>query len=170
MELPTQARRSELLQRYGIGKTTFYEWLKYLDIRARKDRQRHAYFTAEHVRQLDSLHRYYCDRGTIEGFLEAQRSVTVSEEAVVHPEESVREAFSGNGYRDRQFAHLVRTAQEWKAGVEVAKYAIAANLSDDDLPDDLRAAVEQAKAESLPKSRSAEAIAQDIQSWSGSSR
>ncbi|ERN40242.1 hypothetical protein KR51_00031830 [Rubidibacter lacunae KORDI 51-2] len=52
--------------------------------------------------------------------------------------------------------------------MKVAKYAIAANLNENDLPDDLRAAVEQAKAESLPKSRGAEAIAQEILSWSGS--
>ncbi|ERN41251.1 hypothetical protein KR51_00021390 [Rubidibacter lacunae KORDI 51-2] len=170
MELPTQARRSELLQRYGIGKTMFYEWLKYLDIQARKDRQRRAYFTAEHVRQLDALHRYYCDRGRIEGFLEAQRSVTLPEESVVHPQKTADASSSGSGYREQQFAQLMRLAQEWKAGVEVAKYAIAANLNDDDLPDDLRAAVERAKAESLPKSQSVEALAEEILSWSNSLR
>jgi len=43
-------------------------------------------------------------------------------------------------------------------------------MSEEDLPEDLREVVEEAKARSLPKPRGAGEIAEEILSWSGSSR
>ena len=64
------------------------------------------------------------------------------------------------------FAALVRDAAELRANTELAKYVIASQLTEDDLPPDLKAKVAAARAAVVPKSHeSVESLIQGAQQY-----
>ncbi len=58
----------EIIQKYSIKKTTYYERLKFLGIKARKDKGGKAYLDSEQVELLDKLEEYVKATGKMEGF------------------------------------------------------------------------------------------------------
>ncbi len=58
----------EIIQKYGIKKTAYYERLKFLGIKAAKDGEGKAYLTLEQVELLDLLHEHIINGGTMDGF------------------------------------------------------------------------------------------------------
>ena len=58
----------EIIKKYSIKKTTYYERLKFLGIKARKDEGGKAYLDSEQVELLDKLEEYVKATGKMEGF------------------------------------------------------------------------------------------------------
>ena len=148
------ATREELEQRYGIKTAAFYERLKYLKLKLMK-KGRKAFYTAEHVEQLDGLHAHIQEYGVMEGFLGGELATVEAAEV-----EQAAETVEVHEAPD-EFAQLIQAAQEHAAGALIAKYRISAAIQEqpDLLPPDLRSQVQQARAAAAPKSQSPQDVA-----------
>lgn len=58
----------EIIQLYGIKKSTYYERLKFLEIKAQKDEGGKAYLDSEQVELLEKLNEHVKATGKMEGF------------------------------------------------------------------------------------------------------
>ncbi len=61
-------RPEDLIKKYGIKNSTYYNRLKFLKIKAHKDSNNKAYLTLEQVELMDRLHEHITNNGTMEGF------------------------------------------------------------------------------------------------------
>jgi hypothetical protein len=169
-----QFRPEDLWDRYQIKKDAYYARIKFLGIKPKRDSNKRVYLTEEQVKDLDALHSHIEKTGKMEGF--DSNNDSAEESALVRAE--TREIAAGaSSMIDRptapveagqphpdQFAALVRSAAEYAAGMELAKYTIASKFQEnpDLLPDDLKQQVEEAKRQTAPKSQNPKAIAQQF--------
>lgn len=159
-------KRLEVEQRLGISRTKYYKWLKHLGIQPKRSGNgtKETFLDAEQFAQMQQLADYLNEGGALEDF---------NPHAIARPEpEELHENGNGNGHakaRARQFAQLVRSAAELKAGTEIARHTLAQQMKVEDLPEDLRELVEEAQQNTVPKPTGAQAIAAEYLSWGSSS-
>lgn len=153
----TRYYREDALDTLDIGKTTFYKWIEFLEIEQSIDEKRRKYLNQEQIDRLLELKKYYQENATIEGF----RGLAESS-GIVKSESSSLSSTENNIYvePDEPTANLdidaiVREAAELKARnlamPELVKLAIAQEMTEDDLPDDLREKVNAAREAANPK-------------------
>lgn len=73
----------EIIQLFGIKKTTYYERLKFLGIKAHKDEGGKAYLDSEQVELLEKLDEHVKANGKMEGFEFSGENSDVPEESAV---------------------------------------------------------------------------------------
>lgn len=137
----------QLGDRLGIGKSKLYELKKKLDIEFHKG-DGEVWITEDELASL-------------ENGLEGQASIVVAEstEMEAHAEEIHAETVS---MEEESYGDLIRSAQELAAGMAIARYQLASQMEEEDLPPDLRRSVEAARSRVIPKSKSPEAIAKTL--------
>jgi hypothetical protein len=143
--------------RYGIGRTTAYNRLKFLGISVENSNGRSS-LSAEHVDLLDRLNHHISSGNTMESFDRPMPLATYEEAAEIDLAAEGLE-FGEVGIDPMQ--KLVRSAQEQAAGVLIAQSLLAQQYKDNPeaLDPDLLAQVEAAQAAIAPKSQDPKQIA-----------
>jgi hypothetical protein len=159
---PERYTPESLIEKYGIKTAAYYERLKFLGIKAKKDSQNKAYLDAEQVALLDELHEHIVSTGKMEGFSGggqlaiASKSGQIGVVEVQIPETQPDYENVGSGELDR----LVRRAAEIKAQSLVTPQLVLLNLAsqmtENDLPEDLKQKVEEVRGAANPKQQPAQ--------------
>ncbi|MEA5522914.1 hypothetical protein VB854_28705 [Limnoraphis robusta CCNP1315] len=155
-----------MLEELNLGSSAFYERLKFLKITPKKE-GRKSYITEEQFELVQQLGQHIEATGSMEGFgtngqlalRNSETSLATADEELGQYEEEISNTQSDF---DTQYNGILRSAKEHRAGVEVAKYAIAARLDVEDLDPDLVEEVEKVRAATLPKSVSVSKTAASI--------
>ena len=142
---------AEAAESLGLGKSAFYERMKFLGITPHKE-GRQSFLSPKDIELLNQLGDHIDATGTMEGF--GAITLRNEEQAIANSTEDI-----GTGDRAQQYAGIIRSAKEHRAGIEMAKYAIASRLNVEDLDPDLIEEIDQVRAATLPKSVSASATA-----------
>jgi hypothetical protein len=145
---------AEAAESLGIGKSAFYERMKFLGITPIRE-GRQSFLQPKDVERLRALGEHIDATGTMEGF--GAIALRNNDEQLGIAEEE--EPDLGTSDRAQQYAGIIRSAKEHRAGIEMAKYAIASRLDVADLDPDLIEQIEATRAATLPKSVSASATA-----------
>jgi hypothetical protein len=137
----------QLGDRLGIGKSKFYELKKQLNFEFHKDDEG-VWLDADQLAALENA-------------VTGQSHIVVAQsvEMETHAEELQAETVS---MEETSYQELIRSAQELAAGMAIARYQLAGQIDEDNLPLDLRQKVEEARQRTIPKSKSPEAIAKDL--------
>ena len=155
-------RPEELLAKYNIKKNTYYARLKFLGIKASKDAKGLSYLTDEQLVQFDALHHHINVTGKMEGF--DNTALVQSDDSQI--EEATEEINLHNHKvnNEDEYAALLRSAQEYVAGLELAKIALVKEIQENPelMPEDLRTQLEEAKKAVSPKSQSPQNLANNI--------
>lgn len=145
-------RPEDLMEELNIKKDTYYRDINYLGIEAQRDSEGKLFLTPEQADQVRFLRSYVEQNGRRNGF--ENNSIVRTDGSSIESNSEQRRA-NGNGKNpavEEQFEALIRSAQEYKASTEIAKYMLASQMTEEMLPSDLRDRVEVAKATAAPKS------------------
>lgn len=143
---------AQLCDRYGIGKSSVYNRLKFLDIATgRKDGQ--TYLLSSEVELLDELQNWIRDGNSQESF--PKKGALVKSGAGELGSENAEAIFVEDvDGEDSHIRRLLRKGQEMAAGLLIAENLLAAQYRDnpDQLDDDLKAKLKDAEEALAPKS------------------
>lgn len=153
-ESPELIPISECLETLGINKSAFYDRIKFLGLQPVK-RGRNSFLMLSDLQLLMELGEHISATGSMDGFgkLAIQSSGMLDpwekDSELIEPEDWKKE---GEDNSRRQWDGILRSAKEHRAGIEMAKYAIAEHLKVEDLDGDLIEQVDAVRARTLPKS------------------
>ena len=179
----------ELLKKYGIQKAQYYQRLKFVKVKAKKDSQNKAYLDAEQVRMLDALHKHVQATGKMEGFKFNAEGNEITSELVSENTNNVDETAGKMTISDKgelaqakpdsvieqkipqtqpDFSQgmegLIRQAAEIRAqGMampDLVALQLAQQMTFDDLPDDLKSKVTTVHEAANPKMQPANIASQ----------
>lgn len=162
-ELSTKWRFEQISEKLGIEKTTYYNRLRFLEIEPSKDSEG-TYLNAEQMQIMEDLNEHIRETGRMKGFRGGgQLALSESSAALEIPEQVEPETFTdadGEGLEQ-----LIREAAELKvqqvAMPDLVRLHLAAGMSEDDLPDDLKAKLQAVRDAANPKQNAA-SIAQQL--------
>jgi hypothetical protein len=168
-------RPDEVMKEFDIKKDAYYDRIKFLGIKAAKDNSGKAYLSQEQFDLMRSLDSHIKATGTMDGFILGAVEGTAGGLAIAD-ESGLSGAASpatepGTGAEsvgvDEQ---LIRMAAEVKAQRLIMTprivEAIANQMSEDELPDDLKVMVNQSReAISAPKIQPAQVAANILSQW-----
>lgn len=161
----------EACEALGIKKSPYYERLKFLGIKANKDDEG-TYLNAEQMKLMEDLDKYIRQTGKMEGF-QGGGQLALSESSGLSsnlastleiPEQLEAETFAE--VDDEVLDQLIWDAAELKkrqiAEPEVIKLHLAAQMTEDDLPDEMKAELQAVRKLANPKPNAAASIAQQL--------
>ena len=164
-ELSTKWRPDELCEKLGIGSTTYYNRLSHLGIEASKDEEG-MYLTAEQMKLMEELSEHIKQTGKMKGF-RVGGELAVSESSGLASGLEIPEVeadIPGNEDEDG-LEQLIREAAELKvqqaAMPDLVRLHLANGMTEDDLPDDLKAKLLAVREAANPKQNAA-SIAQQL--------
>ncbi|MEG5087956.1 MULTISPECIES: hypothetical protein [unclassified Microcoleus] len=163
-ELSTKLRPDEICEKLGIGTSTYYNRLKYLGIEASRDAEG-PYLNAEQMKLMEELSEHIKATGKMQGFggggqlaLSESSGLASALEIPVQPE------IPGSEEDEDGLEELIREAAELKvqqvAMPELIKLHLAAGMTEDDLPPDLKAKLQAVRDAANPKPNAAASLAQ----------
>ena len=163
-ELSTKWRPDELCEKLGIGSTTYYNRLSHLGIEASKDEEG-MYLTAEQMKLMEELNQHIKQTGKMKGFrVGGELAVSESSGLASGLEIPVQSDIPGNEDEDG-LEQLIREAAELKvqqaAMPDLVRLHLANGMTEDDLPDDLKAKLLAVREAANPKQNAA-SIAQQL--------
>lgn len=156
-------RPNDLMAELNLKKSTYYDDLKFLDITASKDENKKAYLTIEQANQVRALRSHVNETGKRDGFVYGGLAVSNNSELADIPDNSeLAAAEEENIYvelteptNDLDIGSLMRSAAELKARElampSLVKRELASQMTEDDLPEDLREKVAIAREVANPK-------------------
>lgn len=164
-ELTTKWRPEQIWEKLGIGSSTYYNRLKHLGIEASKDAEG-PYLNAEQMKLMEELSEHIRQTGKMQGFggggqlaLSESSGLASALEIPMQPE------IPGSDDDGDGLEELIREAAELKvqqvAMPELIKLHLAAGMTEDDLPADLKAKLQAVRDAANPK-QSAASIAQQL--------
>ncbi len=178
VEIDTLTTPESLQQHFGIGKSAYYDDIRFLraqghPINTHRDEQKRTIVAPETVQLLTALRAHVAATGSREGFKyggglavmeDASLGHVAEEEPTPTPE---YETASGS-----QLDDMVRQAQQLAAHNLVMGNRVitemARQISYDDLPEDLKQQVDQARAATAPKVNPAEVANSLLSRWRAS--
>ncbi len=151
---------ANLLERWQISRPTLYDRLKYLGLQLMKDSSNKGYLNDEQVKLMDELDSHIKKTGKMQGFnnsalvktkdnnlAESSQEITETHEDIYVEPEQPTEQFDVHG--------LMRGAAELKAREvampDLVKRAVADQMTEEDLPEDLKEKVNLAREAANPK-------------------
>ena len=171
--LPNSLVRPEKLRsELGIKKDAYYADLKFLNIKPVRDEEGKVWLTLEDAERIKHLRSYLQENGKREGFsgiVKSESDIAIAsnssselaqEDIYVEPEQPT-EQFDIDG--------LVRDAAELKAREvampDLVKRAVADQMTEEDLPEDLKEKVDLAREAANPKFTPTEVASQLLSQW-----
>ena len=156
-ELSRKWRMDEVLEILGIKDTTYYKRLTHLNIKPSKDEEG-TYITAEQMQVMEDLNQHIRETGRMRGFRGGGGQLAVAEnsglELALEIPEEVEADFDIND--EVELSGLIREAAVLKvqqeAMPELVKLHLAAQMTVEDLPEDLRAKLQAVKEAANPNS------------------
>ena len=159
-ELSTKWRLEQICEELNIEKSTYYKRLKYLEIEPSRD-DVGPYPTQEQVGLMQELNEHIRKTGKMRGF-RGGGELALSESSGLALEIPEQPDIPGIEEDEDRLEELIREAAELKvqqaAMPELIKLHLAAGMTEDDLPDDLKAklqAVREAANPASPKQNAA---------------
>ena len=157
-ELSTKWRPDELCEKLGIGSTTYYNRLSHLGIEASKDEEG-MYLTAEQMKLMEELSEHIKQTGKMKGFrVGGELAVSESSGLASGLEIPMQSDIPGNEDEDG-LEQLIREAAELKvqqaAMPDLVRLHLANGMTEDDLPDDLKAKLLAVREAANPKQNAA---------------
>jgi hypothetical protein len=174
-ETPSYSRPEEIQQMFGIKKIAYYNRLKFLGIEAHKDSEGKPYLDSEQMELLKAFHEHINETGKMEGF-NGSALVKVNDSKLTQSTENNLPEKSEDIYikpeeptANFDVNNLMRSAAELKAR-EIAmpalvKRAIADQMEEDDLPEDLQEKVNLAREAANPKFTPTEVASNLLNQW-----
>lgn len=162
----THVRVPKLLEILGVGKSAYYEDLKFLGIKTIKDNDGCSWITIEELEQVKQLRKHVENTGARKGF----QSEITTDITLRNDNNIVVDNNKNNRYIEKQeiyvepkdevesmdYGEIIREAQELKARELALKNlvvrAMADDLQEEELDQDLREAVENSRRAVNPKS------------------
>ncbi len=80
-EVVYQIRPDDLMTELGIKKDTYYNYLKYLGLKAEKDHDGKAYLTDEQANAMRAMRLHVETTGKMEGFVNSNGELAIANEA-----------------------------------------------------------------------------------------
>lgn len=168
-----QIRPDEAMQELSIKSDAYYSRMKFLDQRASKDKDGKAYISQVQFDQLVALGQHIEATGKMEGFIVSNSmgcSLATQDESGLMDEAVVGEVEEDARIDESQQEQLIRMAAELKTQrlITIPRIveAIANQMSEEELPEDLRAVVNQSReAVSSPKVQPAQMAANILNQW-----
>jgi hypothetical protein len=152
----------------GIKKSPYYERLRFLGIKANKDEEG-TYLNAEQMKLMQDLDNHIRETGKMEGFSGGgQLALSESSDLTSMLEIPMQPEIPGSEEDEDKLEELIREAAELKvqqmAMPGLVKLHLAAEMTEDDLPDDLKAKLEAVREAADPASpkQNAAAIANKL--------
>ena len=154
----TRIYPEQLLEEFSIGKDTYYTDLKFLGIVTKRDKDRKTYLTEEDAEKFRQLRTYITNTGTRKWFESSKNwELTVSEPNQIatqqnaieypQPEEPIAD--------DDMAEQLFRAGAELKAKETALPHlvvrAVADQMGEEQLPEDLKDKVNNAREAANPK-------------------
>lgn len=163
-ELSTKWRPDELCEKLGIGTSTYYNRLNFLEIEPSKDSEG-TYITAEQMQVMEELNQHIKQTGKMKGFrVGGELAVSESSGLASGLEIPMQPEIPGDEDEDG-LEQLIREAAELKvqqaAMPDLVRLHLANGMTEDDLPDDLKAKLQAVREAANPK-QSAASIAQQL--------
>jgi len=167
-ELSTKWRPEQICEVLSIGTSTYYNRLKYLEIEPSRDDEG-TYLTQEQKKLMEDLNEYIRKTGKTRGFRDGgELAISESSDLASMLEIPVQPEIPGSEEDEDKLEELIREAAELKvqqmAMPELIKLHLAAGMTEDDLPADLKAklqAVREAANPAGPKQNPA-AVARNL--------
>ncbi|WP_377481880.1 MAG: hypothetical protein P2A85_29380 (plasmid) [Microcoleus anatoxicus] len=155
----------EACEALGIKKSQYYDRLKFIGIKANKDAEG-TYLSAEQMKVMEELNEHIKETGKMEGFggggqlaLSESSGLASALDIPVQPE------IPGSEEDEDGLEQLIREAAELKvqqaAMPDLVRLHLANGMTEDDLPDDLKAKLQAVREAANPKQNAA-AIAQQL--------
>ena len=140
----------------GIKKSPYYERLRFLGIKANKDEEG-TYLNAEQMKLMQDLDNHIRETGKMEGFSGGgQLALSESSDLTSMLEIPMQPEIPGSEEDEDKLEELIREAAELKvqqmAMPEVIKLHLAAGMTEDDLPADLKAKLQAVREAANPAS------------------
>jgi hypothetical protein len=163
-ELSTKWRPEQICEELSIEKSTYYNRLKYLEIEPSRDDDG-TYLTQEQMKLMQELNEHIKKTGKMRGF-RGGGELALSENSGLALEIPEQPDIPGTQEDDRAgLEELIREAAELKvqqaAMPELIKLHLAAGMTEDDLPADLKAKLQAVREAANPKQNAA-AIASNL--------
>jgi hypothetical protein len=165
-------RPDEVMKEFDIKKDAYYDRIKFLGIKAAKDNSGKAYLTQEQFDLMQRLDQHIKIAGAMDGFIlgaavEEGGDLAIAGEAGLMGEEPpMRQTEEVQPGIDEQ---VIRLAAELKTQQLVMTpeiiRAIANQMTEDDLPEDLRAMVQGSREAIAPKVQPSMVAAQMLNQW-----
>ncbi|MEG4007730.1 hypothetical protein QUA41_17735 [Microcoleus sp. Pol11C1] len=164
-ELSTKWRPEQVCEELSIGSSTYYNRLKHLGIEASKDADG-PYLNAEQMKLMEELSEHIRQTGKMQGFGGGgQLALSESSGLASALEIPMQPDIPGSDDDGDGLEELIREAAELKvqqaAMPELIKLHLAAGMTEDDLPADLKAKLQAVRDAANPK-QSAASIAQQL--------
>ncbi|MGC9506026.1 hypothetical protein [Baaleninema sp.] len=170
----TKFYRDDILQRFGVGKDTFYKWKRHLCLEGSRDENKAVYFTEDDIAALEVLKQHLDNGGKLEDFNRSALAISsdnnLSKFSVEIEEEDLIEIpETPDPMEDVDLDRLVYEAAELKGQQlvtpQLVKLAIAGKLSEDELPDDIKAKVRAVREAANPKYQADSIAFQVLSKW-----
>jgi hypothetical protein len=164
-ELSTQWRPEKICEVLGIGISTYYNRLKYLEIEPSRDDEG-PYLTQEQMKEMEDLNEHIKKTGKMRGFRDGgELAITENSDLASALPEQLEPETSGE-VDDEVLDKLIWDAAAIKkrqiAEPEVIKLHLAAQMTEDDLPDEMKAELQAVRKLTNPKPNAAASIAQQL--------
>jgi hypothetical protein len=163
-ELSTKWRFEQISEKLSIEKTTYYNRLKFLEIEPNKDSEG-TYLSTEQMEVMEELSQHIRETGKMKGFrCGGELALSESSGLASGLDIPVQPDIPGDDDEDG-LEQLIREAAELKvqqaAMPDLVRLHLAAGMTEDDLPDDLKAKLQAVREAANPK-QSAASIAQQL--------
>jgi hypothetical protein len=163
-----QIRPTDLMSELEIQKDAYYAYLKYLGLKAEKDSDGKAYLTNEQANAIRALRSHVKETGKMDGFLNSNGELAVTGEAGSLLDQAAAPQAQSTPM-DAQLEELIRAAAELKGQQlvmpELVVRELAARMTYEDLPADIRAKVETVRESASPKFQPAHLADQLLSQW-----
>jgi len=178
---PHRIRPDDLMQELGIKKDTYYADLNYLEIKASKDENGKAYLTNEQANLVRELRSHVSQTGKREGFVSSSPD-GINGDLVHHQSRQEIAAFSEEaeevdlnipqaepeGYEEN-LEKLIYEAAQLKmqnlSAPHLVKLHLAQQMSEEDLPPEMREKVQQVRDAANPKFQPSSVANNLLQQW-----
>jgi len=162
-ELSTKWRPEQICEKLSIGTSTYYNRLKYLEIEPSRDDEG-PYLNAEQMKLIEDLNEHIQKTGKTRGFrgsgelaLSESSGATSALEIPLEPETFTD---ANDGKLDQIIWEAAELKKQQLARAELVKLHLAHQMTEDDLPDEMKeelAAVREAANPASPKQNPAAA-------------
>jgi hypothetical protein len=156
-ELYTKWRLEQICEALSIEKSTYYNRLKYLEIEPSRDDEG-SYLSADQMKLMEELNEHIKRTGKMRGF-RGGGQLALSESSGLALEIPEQPDIPGIEEDEDRLEELIREAAELKvqqaAMPELIKLHLAAGMTEDDLPADLKAKLQGVRDAANPKQNAA---------------
>ena len=165
-ELSRRWRQEEVYEVLGIGKSTYYNRLTFLGIEPSKDSEG-TYLTNEQMQEMEELSEHIRKTGRKEGFRGGGQLAVAESNLGLALEIPIMEEPNFEVESDDALEELIREAGVLKMKQEMmpelVKLHLASQMSEDDLPDDLKQQLQAVREAANPKQNAATMAQQLLQ-------